>query len=58
MQGYHLGAPTANRPWNPKAPALQVVPEGATADQFNAQDRSQPTLPAGGKVISLVTTRH
>ena len=57
MQGYHFGAPTASRPWNPKAPALQVVPKDATADQFKAQKRGQPTLPAGGKVISLVT-RH
>ncbi len=58
MQGYHFGAPTASRPWNLKAPAFQVVPKGATADQFGVQKRSQPTLPAGGKVISLATTRH
>lgn len=58
MQGYHFGAPTANRPWNPKAPVLQVVPKDATAEQFSVQKQNQPTLPAGGKVISLVTTRH
>ena len=57
FQGYHFGAPSANRPWNPKAPVLQVVPKGATAEQFGSPPRRQPTLPAGGKVISLVT-RH
>ena len=57
MQGYHFGAPSANRPWNPKAPALQVVPENATAEQFQTSERRRPNLPAGGKVISLIT-RH
>jgi diguanylate cyclase (GGDEF)-like protein len=57
MQGYHFGAPSANRPWNPKAPRLRVVPKDATAAQFGALDQGRPELPAGGKVISLVT-RH
>ncbi|HJN60716.1 MAG TPA: EAL domain-containing protein [Alphaproteobacteria bacterium] len=57
FQGYHFGAPSANRPWDPKAPSLQVVPKNATAEQFGSPPRRQPTLPAGGKVISLVT-RH
>ncbi len=57
MQGYHFGAPSAQKPWNPKTPALQVVSESATAEQFEASERQRPILPAGGKVISLVT-RH
>ena len=57
MQGYHFGAPSANTPWNPRTPRLQVVPKDATAEEFGGGERRQPKLPAGGKVISLVT-RH
>ena len=57
MQGYHFGPPSANTPWNPRVPRLQVVRKNATAEQFGGGERQQPKLPAGGKVNSLVT-RH
>lgn len=58
MQGYHFGAPSLNRPWSSSATGLQVVTENGPQETISfRKQQPHPTLPAGGKVIRLIT-RH